>query len=238
MVRHLPPAGPARKGPGGVIFIWATIMDEPAEKRAVAFFDGQNLYRHAKDAFGHHYPNYDPVKLHNAVCGRMGWKPFGVRFYTGTPAADRSPMWHGFWSNKLLALRRAGVLVYSRPIRYRDQDIELPDGTYTVVQTSQEKGIDIRLALDVMRLALSNQFDVAVIFSQDQDLSELVEDIKEVGRVQNRWIRLACPYPFGPLATSDRGIDKTEWIKMDQAFYDACLDPHDHRPAAYRPRGK
>jgi hypothetical protein len=43
-------------------------MEEPAEKRAVAFFDGQNLYQHAKEAFGHHYRNYDPVKLFNAVC--------------------------------------------------------------------------------------------------------------------------------------------------------------------------
>jgi hypothetical protein len=209
-------------------------MEEPTEKRAVAFFDGQNLYRHAKDAFGHHYPNYDPIKLFDAVCVSKGWRPFGVRFYTGTPAADRSPMRHGFWSNKLLALRRSGVLVYSRPIRYREHQIDLADGTYEVVVTPQEKGIDIRLALDVMRLALSKQFDVAVIFSQDQDLSELVEDIKEVSRIQDRWIQLACAYPAGPLATSDRGIDKTEWIKMDQAFYDACLDSHDHRPAAYR----
>ena len=29
------------------------MMDEPEEKYAMAFFDGQNLFRHAKDAFGH-----------------------------------------------------------------------------------------------------------------------------------------------------------------------------------------
>jgi hypothetical protein len=26
------------------------------------------------------------------------------------------------------------------------------------------------------------------------------------------------------------GIDKTEWIRMDQDFYDQCLDPRDYRP--------
>ena len=36
---------------------------EPDIKRAVSFIEGQNLYRHAKDAFGHHHPNYDPRKL-------------------------------------------------------------------------------------------------------------------------------------------------------------------------------
>jgi len=146
-------------------------------------------------------------------------------------------MWHGFWANKLLTLRRAGVLVYSRPIRYREHEVELDDGTTQRVVTPQEKGIDIRLALDVMRLALSKQFDIAAIFSQDQDLSELVEDIKEVSRTQDRWLQLASVFPIGPQATAHRGIDKTEWVHMDQTFYDACLDPYDYRPARFRPSG-
>lgn len=102
---------------------------EPPEKRAVGFFDGQNLYRHAKAAFGHHYPNYDPIKLHAAICGAKGWKPFGVRFYTGVPAANKDRLWHDFWSHRLLAMTRAGILVTKRTLRYHDQKIELPDGT-------------------------------------------------------------------------------------------------------------
>ena len=49
-----PPDSP--QGPGGVIFARA-MPTEPDIKRAVSFIDGQNLYRHAKDAFGHHHPN-------------------------------------------------------------------------------------------------------------------------------------------------------------------------------------
>ena len=56
---------------------------EPAIKRAVAFFDGQNLYRHAKDAFGHHHPNFDPIKLFDAVCAELSFENQGIRFYTG-----------------------------------------------------------------------------------------------------------------------------------------------------------
>ena len=69
---------------------------EPEIKRAVSFIDGQNLYRHAKDAFGYHHPNYDPRKLSDAVCANRGWINCGVRFYTGVPSADGSPMWHGY----------------------------------------------------------------------------------------------------------------------------------------------
>lgn len=229
MVPELAPRRTCRKAPAG-LFYEATSMNEPDIKRAVAFFDGQNLYRHAKEAFGHHHPNYDPTKLHNAVCAANGWKPFGIRFYTGTPSAAVTPMWHGFWSNRLLAMRRAGIYVYSRAIRYRTLDITLPDGSIYEVDFPQEKGVDVHLALDVLRLALSNQFDVAVIFSQDQDLSELVAEIQEIVRNTGRWLKLASAFPTGPNATSTRGIDKTEWFPMDQTFYDACLDPYDYRP--------
>ena len=52
----LPVIGPRRtrrKAPAGLLFLH-TMPQEPTVKRAVSFFDGQNLFRHAKNAFGHH----------------------------------------------------------------------------------------------------------------------------------------------------------------------------------------
>lgn len=203
---------------------------EPVVKRAIAFFDGQNLYRHAKDAFGHHHPNYDPKKLFDAVCADKSWVNHGVRFYTGTPMRAHSPMWHGYWANRLLSMRRAGIIVESRPLRYRAHDVTLADGTVETKQVPQEKGIDLRLGLDVVRLARVRQLDVAVIFSQDQDLAEVVSEVKEIARDTNRWIKVVSAYPTGPTATAQRGINDAEWYPMDQAFYDACLDLRDYRP--------
>lgn len=205
-------------------------MEEPEVKRAVAFFDGQNFYRHAKEAFGHHHPNYDPIKLHNAVRAANGSTPSGVRFYTGTPSATVTAMWHGFWANRLLAMRRAGIFVYSRPIRYRVVEIELPDQSIYEVDVPQEKGIDVHIALDVMRLALSNQLDVAVVFSQDQDLSEVAEEIRQISRNTGRWLKMVSAFPTSPTATTKRGIDRADWFTMDQPFYDANLDAYDYRP--------
>ena len=82
---------------------------DPDIKRAVSFIDGQNLYRHAKDAFGHHHPNYDPSKLADAVCADHGWVNAGVRFYTGVPSAHRAPMWHGYWTRRLNELPLAAA---------------------------------------------------------------------------------------------------------------------------------
>jgi hypothetical protein len=47
---------------------------EPGVKRAIAFFDGQNLFYAAKYAFGYSWPNYDPLKLAQAVCRAQGWQ--------------------------------------------------------------------------------------------------------------------------------------------------------------------
>ena len=56
---HLLPAGLAERPRRGYSF---RIMPNQHEiTRAVSFIDGQNLFRHAKDAFGHHHPNYDPL---------------------------------------------------------------------------------------------------------------------------------------------------------------------------------
>ncbi len=99
-------------------------MQEPSVKRAVAFVDGQNLYRHVKDAFGHHYPNYDLKSLFTAVCANQAWQAQGVRFYTGVPLEAWAAMWNGYWNNRLLAMRRAGVSVTRRDIRCHDKTVD------------------------------------------------------------------------------------------------------------------
>ena len=60
-----------------------------------------------------------------------------------------------------------------RYLRYHEEEKELPDGTTDTVYVPREKGIDLRLALDVVRMARTNQFNAALIFSQDQDLAEI-----------------------------------------------------------------
>lgn len=207
---------------------------EPEKKYAVAFVDGQNLYRHAKDAFGHHHPNYDIVKLHKAVCGANGWEPTLVRFYTGVPRVEYSELWSGYWSSRVLAMKRAGIVVTTRPVRYHTEDIQLDDGSTKTITVPQEKGIDVRLALDVVHLARTAQFNVGVIYSQDQDLAEVVTEVKSIAQTEDRWIRIASAFPDSPTASSKRGIDGAQWIKINQETYDACLDPRDYRPAKFR----
>lgn len=206
------------------------MASRPLSGRAVAFFDGQNLYHGAKQAFGYKSPNYDVRSLAEAVCKQGGWVLEQVRFYTGVPDRKDRPIWHHFWTAKLAQMGRDGVVTFSRSLRYRNQTIRLPDGREHTMLVGQEKGIDIRIALDVVRLAHERVFDVAVVFSQDQDLSEVADEIRVIAREQDRWIKIVSAFPVSPTATNRRGINKTDWIEIDRTLYDSCIDPRDYRP--------
>lgn len=201
------------------------MLQEPQVKRAVAFFDGQNLFHGVKASFGYTFPNYDPHKLAAAVCQSHGWTLQKTRFYTGVPSAQESPHWHKFWTAKLLAMSRGGVHVYSRPLRYRNK--LSPTGVPVLV--GEEKGIDVRIAIDILACAMRGDYDVALVFSQDQDLSEAADELRVVATEHKRWIKIASAFPVSAASKNQRGINRTDWIKIDRATYDACIDPWDYR---------
>ena len=193
-------------------------------RRTVAFVDGQNLFHAARDAFSCSFPNYDVLALAQATCQARGWQLSQVRFYTGVPDPRRNPRWARFWAAKGAAMGRRGVVVYTRPLRYRTLALTLADGTRHVSVVGEEKGIDVRIALDVIRLAHRRAYDVGILFSQDQDLSEVAREIRVIAREQRRWIKLACAFPVSPSSSNRRGVNGTDWIKIERDTYDRCRD--------------
>jgi hypothetical protein len=203
---------------------------EPPIKRTVAFFDGQNLFHAVKQAFGYKWPNYNPLALARVICAARGWDLRLTCFYTGLPSITDDPFWNPFWTAKLAMMGTRGIRTYSRHLKYRNQTVNLPGGGSTTVLVGQEKGIDIRIALDVVRMAREQSLDVALILSQDQDLSEVADEVRGISRQQNRWIKVACAFPVSPTYGNTRGINNTDWVRIDRATYDSCLDPNDYRP--------
>ena len=207
---------------------------EPIQRRAAVFIDGQNLFHSIRESFGYTYPNYDVRALARRICHDKGWELAQVRFYTGVPALSDDARWHKFWSHKLAMMGRQEIHVYSRPLRYRNKRVTLPDGSEYTFLAGEEKGIDVRIAIDVIRMGHHKEYDVALIFSQDQDLSEVADEIRAIAREQKRWIKVACAFPISPTMRNRRGIEKTDWIQIDRATYDTCLDHRDYRPKSSR----
>jgi uncharacterized LabA/DUF88 family protein len=214
-------------------------MSSATQPRAVAFFDAQNLFHAAKRAFGHTWPNYDPYALASMICAQNGWRLEQVRHYTGYPSKEDDGFWHAFWTNKQAAMGTRGVFTFGRLLKYRSLAMEWPDrspillldGTPYVRKVAQEKGIDIRIALDIVHLALEQCYDVAILFTQDQDLSEAVDEVKTIAAMQKRWVTVVCAFPDNPkIDHNHRGVNRTDWKRISQVDYATCLDSTDYRP--------
>jgi len=202
-----------------------------AKKRVYAFFDGQNLFHSAKECFGYTKPNYDPIKLAIALTelekDRM---LIGLNFYTGVHSSKVRLDLNQFWHKRLEALKHRGkkfgiqLKIISRPLKYTMiDDIKNPGQKYPL---PREKGIDVRMALDLVRLARYRQFDVAIIFSQDTDLIEAVHEVFALGRELGVKFFIERAFPGNPDSEKQPiGIRDTRWRIIDKALYDSCLDP-------------
>ena len=204
---------------------------EPEHKSARVFIDGQNLFHQAKEAFNYYFPNYDILKLSNLVCEAKGYSLCGVNFYTGVPKPKDDPMWSAFWNRKLSRISR--VAKYSpSPIRYSMQTVVEKDNKGNAVEkevsVGREKGVDIRIAIDVLKACRANACNVAVIFSQDQDLVEVVKEARAIAKSNDRWFKIVSAYPVSRYSTNKRGIDKTDWYQISKEDYDTCLDPNSY----------
>jgi uncharacterized LabA/DUF88 family protein len=197
----------------------------------VAFFDGQNLFKAAEQAFNVTFPDYDPMLLAREVCKEEGWELAGVRFYTGVHAMKRNAHWHGFWSKKLAHLGKQGATVFRRNLRYHRQEVKLRGGSFSH-DIAVEKGIDVRIAIDLIKLAIDQAYDVGVIFSQDQDLSEAAAEVKQIAVAQKCAIELFSAYPISTTRRSETQwpINHTEAIEFEEPFYDRCRDKRDYLP--------
>ena len=139
--------------------------------RIALFIDAQNAYRRARDRF---FPNpqsnvdgqFDPIKLGQLIARRGG--PGGmpcslsdVRIYSGRPDPNRDKRSHAAHMRQSNRWRGNGATVITQGLRY-------PPTWPT--DPAQEKGIDVALAIDFVRLAITGAYDVGVMMSTDTDL--------------------------------------------------------------------
>jgi uncharacterized LabA/DUF88 family protein len=172
----------------------------PVPIRAAVFIDGQNLYHRCRDHFA--WPWVHPHKLAQALLdedlrtGESSSRVLAcVRYYTGIHDLARRPEPHRLMVRRLQAYTADGVTAIAIPLRY--------DGK----GAGREKGVDVRIALDMVRFGRKGLFDVAVVVSEDSDLDEAVKDLYAL-RDHERWIAVenALPHSGTPHARSPRWL--------------------------------
>ena len=114
-------------------------MLEPTVKKTFIFVDGQNLFLQSKEAFGYKFPDFDIGALAREVCTSNGWELTEARFYTGIHDATANPFWNAFWVKKTAQMGQTGIKVITRPLRYRNKSVRLPDGTEHTFLAAEER---------------------------------------------------------------------------------------------------
>jgi uncharacterized LabA/DUF88 family protein len=206
------------------------IAPAPAPSRVTVFIDGANLFNSAKRRFGYKEPNADIAKLAKAVVAlKPNRKIEAIYYYIGVPRIEHDNRRHGWWDRKITAMGKLGVKTIRRHLKPRDLNIDISGVVHHKSTTMKliEKGIDLRLGLDLVKYTLDQSFDIAIIFSQDGDLAEAVQDAFQIAAQQKRRIAIECAYPIDGFFPQ-YGINQATPIEFDRTVYDACLDPTDY----------
>lgn len=231
-VKRLLPALRPRKGANwrGYLFL---------AMRVVVFIDAANVYRDARRAF---FEEYDPGIYGQFDPGLLGVELLamtkipnpelvGVRVYTGRPDGTLAPKTYAAHLRQSAKWQKNPIVTLNwRPLRYAwgtpPPQAGQPD------QKGVQKGVDVHLAIDLVRMYILNQYDLAILASTDTDLLPAVETLYELDRGLG----------FAPIEASAWASDKMKkklWVsnralwchRLELKHYAKCRDMTDYNVA-------
>jgi uncharacterized LabA/DUF88 family protein len=211
------------------------VPERPDKLRVVVFIDGQNFYNECRRIFRHGETH--PHLLGEEICGSQ----FGtdrvlqeVRFYTGIHDSRREPLKNSYMQKRIRVMKQNDVTTFSRPLKYGEEIVEDrgQPGTYKRMWKGREKGVDVRIALDMVMMAVENKYEIASLASNDSDLEEAINDVFEIRQVAEKWMTVenvvCCQVDRStgiekPLPTLDSDFPM-RIIPVNQAMFDRIRD--------------
>lgn len=199
--------------------------------RVTVFIDWQNVYGSARRTFHRSQDPYvdgqvDPMKLATCLTHRnVDQELHQVRVYRGLPDSTRQPTSYGANERQAAAWSAAGVTVVRRPLMDPRgwPDTSLPG------DRPREKGIDVALAIDFVRLAIEDRYDVGILISGDTDLKPALEAVWDYrGAAGPRADTAAWSRPDAHCPRLAR-VGRSLWCHwMDRGIYASVQDRFDY----------
>ena len=147
-------------------------------QRACIFIDGSNFYNRLKE-FTSNLNNISLLKFnYSGFCNWLcdSYNTTGLYYYIGAVKETQDKRSKGYYLYKSqtklfreLKDTHNFNIVIGELIMY-------PNGTY------HEKGVDVRLAIDLIRRARNDEYDVAYLLSSDSDLAPAVLEVLAMGK--------------------------------------------------------
>lgn len=142
-------------------------------ERVMVFIDGSYWYKNIVDQFGRR--DADLAKVVARLVGRR--RLVRVYYYIGKIENPPDDYWKKMQQNQQRTLDAFDWLPY----------VEVRTGRLQFFQKGQmfgarEKGVDVALALDMLRFALKDNYDTAILIAGDGDFAGIVQMVKDEGR--------------------------------------------------------
>ena len=202
--------------------------DATVVERLALFVDYQNVYRWARASFHNHqadpywFGQFNPAELGALIAQRPGdGGPYvleQVRVYRGMPDGRRDPTAHRAARRQVAEWEKSPLVrAVTQPLRYpRDYP----------ASPAQEKGVDVRLAVDFLMMAVRDEYDVGVLMSNDTDFRPVLEEVIRLG---GKRVAVAA---WRPLTAQPRRLwigQNTPWCHwIDHAAYLTIQDNTDY----------
>lgn len=137
-----------------------------AEERIAVFVDGSNFYHSLKEEFGS--ARLDFSSLINRLVGTRRL----IRAYYYNASLNPS-------EGAEKARKQQSFFNFLRQLPYFELRLGRlePRGS-----THVEKGVDVKLAVDMLRFAVANTYDTAILISGDADFGDAVQAVKDLGK--------------------------------------------------------
>lgn len=173
-------------------------MPGTVPQRVICFIDGSNLYSHLRDVFGSGKVHLPRLSHYLAGTGRrlVEWRYYAAPIPQGTSPVDKQ---------NYAAQQRFFLFVQ----RHRKGVLRLGRFQREASGAFREKGVDVLLAVDLVRLAAEDRYDVAIVVSGDGDL---VPAIKTVQQLYDKTAEVALPavQAYHVLQAADRYHEITQ----------------------------
>ena len=136
-------------------------------KKVMVFIDGSNLYHNLKSIFGS--TDLDYAKFISKLIGSQ--RELVRTYYYNCPLEQSED------SAAYKAQQRFFEYLYRIP------DFEVRLGRLQLKKDKKvEKGVDVKLATDMLSKAFKNHYDVAILISGDGDFVEVVNQVKDLAK--------------------------------------------------------
>jgi uncharacterized LabA/DUF88 family protein len=163
-------------------------------EQVIVFIDDSNVYRDARRCFfsENHPSSYGRIRPYRYGMLLGERQPFGqdddrelkeVRVYGGTPNRHKDPETYAAFRRMVAEWSKTGAKAIMRPLRYPE---DWPDSP------AQQKGVDVKLALDVLVMGLRGDYDTAIVASTDTDLIPAFEACQALGVADKRTLEIAA----------------------------------------------